>query len=157
MLRRVESDQAGEAITEAIRTASLLGRDDVAVQSWRLAKQLGFANSAAPAALGPLFRQKDIDEFLTAWQEVPVRDEMNADMLWHLIGPTLGRTTSPETLILLQSAIRPYQSHIDLERLAPHLVSAFGSAHVKRVIQRELENAPNKNVRTKLQTLLRRY
>ena len=157
LLRRVDSDEAGEAVTEAIRTASLLGRDDVAVQSWRLAKQRGFANSAAPAALGPLFRQKDIDEFLTAWQERPVRDETSADMLWHLIGPTLGGGTPEQTLILLQSAIRPYQSHIDLERLAPHLVSAFGSAHVKRVIQGEVESVPNKNVRTKLQALLRRY
>jgi len=157
LLRRVESDEAGEAITEAIRTASLLGRDDVAVQIWRLAKQRGFASSAAPAALSPLFRQKEVNEFLAAWQAHPVRDDLSVDMLWHLIGPTLGRTTSPETLILLQSAIRPYQSHIDVERLEPHLVSAFGSTHVKRVIQREIESVPNRNVRAKLQALLRKY
>ena len=157
LLGRVDSDDAGKAITEAIRTASLLGRDDVAVQSWRLAKQRGFANSAAPAALGPLFRQKNTDEFLNAWQELPYRDDLSVDMLWHLLAPRLGRTTSDETLILLQSAIRPYQSHVDLERLAPHLVSAFGSAHVKRVIQREVEKAPNQRIRTKLQVLLRRY
>ena len=157
LLRRVDSDEVGEAITEAIRTVSLLGRDDVAIQTWRLAKQRGFAGAAAPAALGPLFRQNDTDEFLKAWRELPYRDELSVDMLWHMLGPTLGRATSDETLILLQSAIRPYQSHIDLERLAPHLVSAFGSAHVKRVIQRELDSAPNENIRKKLQALSRRY
>ena len=158
LLRRVDSDDAAKAITQAIRTTNLLGRDAVAVQTWRLAKQRGFANAAAAAAaLGPLFRQKNTDEFLNAWQELPYRDDLSVDMLWHLLAPTLSRTTSDETLILLQSAIRPYQSHIDLERLAPHLVSAFGSAHVKRVIQREVETALNPNIRTKLQALLRRY
>ena len=102
-------------------------------------------------------RQKNTDECLKAWQELPYRDDLSVDMLWHLLAQRLGRTTSDETLILLQSAIRPYQSHVDLERLAPHLVSAFGSAHVKRVIQREVKKAPNRRIRTKLQVLLRRY
>ncbi|MCH8314719.1 MAG: hypothetical protein IIA64_01990 [Planctomycetes bacterium] len=158
LLRRSESDNgSGEALADAIRTLNLLGRDDVAVQTWRLAQQRGFTTSAARPALGPLFRERQKAQFLQAWQELPFRDDLSMDMLWHLIAPSLGRSTSDQTLILLQAAVRRRQTHVDLERLAPHLIAAFGSAHFRGVIQREIEKAPNNRARTKLQALLHKY
>jgi hypothetical protein len=158
LLERSKSDNGlGEALAEAIRTLNLLGRDDVAVQTWRLAQQRGFTTSAARAALGPLFREQQRAQFLEAWQELPFRDDLSVDMLWHLIAPSLGRSTSDQTLILLQAAVRRHQTHVDLERLAPHLIGAFGSAHLRGVIQREIEKAPNDRARTKLQALLHKY
>jgi hypothetical protein len=154
LLRSEALSESGETVAEAIRTLVLLGADGIALEMWRLAEERGQQDPAAGPALGPLFRARRVDEFRRAWQALPHRERQTTDMLWHLMSPRLGMTTDEDTLLVLQSAIRPAQSHADLSRLAPHLTATFGLAHTRGVIQRELAKSPSPGIRKKLQRLL---
>jgi len=145
-------------VAEAIKAVVLLGRDEVAVQLWQMAEEQGCAGeAAAAAALGPLFRERQEAGFLRAWQALAHRDEAAADMLWHLLGPRLEMITDQATLMELQGAIRRPLAFVDLGRLGPPLAAAFGSAHVRSVIERELERAEKPLDRRGLQKLLQLY
>ena len=122
-----------------------------------MAQQNGFGREAARPALGALFRQRQPREFMRAWESLPFRDDAAVDMLWHVMGPGLNAVEDEETLTQLQGAIRRPQAFVDLERLAPRLARTFGSAHVRGVIQRELEQADKPRERKELQKLLQQY
>ncbi|MCH8165508.1 MAG: hypothetical protein IH889_07860 [Planctomycetes bacterium] len=154
LMQQAASDQTGDTIAEAIATLNLLGKDDIAIEMWRLAGQHGMLAAAARPSAGPLFRAERADDYIAAWQAMPARDQLSSDMLWHLMTPRLGPATDNDTLILMQSAIRKPRSHVDLERLAPHLTAAFGFAHTKRIILRELDDTTSPLNRKMLQRLL---
>lgn len=155
LMRKSEVDESGEAIAEAMHVLVLLGRDDIAVQMWRLAEQRGTTLKASQAAVGALFRRRDIDGFLRAWEELPSRDETVEDMLWHLLLPQLA-TVDKDVLLQLQASVRRRQPYVDLERLAPHLTRAFGPQHTREVIERSINRAARRQTREALKKLLRK-
>lgn len=156
LMRRAAADSTGEAFAGAIAVLSLLGEDEVARQLWLVAGRQGAEEAGATAALDPLFRRRDAEEFCRAWQAAPTRDDRAVTMLWQLMTPRLDRLTDRDILLLLQSVVRRDQSDADLERLAPYLTAAFGADHTKIVIQREIDKATGPRVRKRLQRLLQR-
>jgi hypothetical protein len=142
------------AFAEAIGTLALLGKDEIAVRMWQLADERGHTAAVSRRALGPLFRLRRPDEFIRAWQATPQRDDLTTDMLWHLLTPRLPSAGEQE-LLVLESAIRPSQPEADLERLAPRLSAAFGAAHARSVIQREIDRAQRPGTKKALQRLLK--
>ncbi|MHC4992832.1 MAG: hypothetical protein ACYTGC_17815, partial [Planctomycetota bacterium] len=157
LMRRATEDPSGQTLAEAIRTVVLLGRDEIAVRLWLLARQRDLEGVCAAPALGPLFRTKQVEEFLAAWRVERQHDERVEDMLWHLMWARLGRDTDERTLLELLGAMRRPKVYVDLGRLAPQLRRVFGQAYVRGVIQREIEQAPTNVVRERLRELLERY
>ncbi len=157
LLTESKSDKTGKKIAEAITTLDLLGQDEIAVEMWRLARQRNLKDKVSLAAINSLFRAELKRDFLEAFSELPFRNELHIDMLWHLIGSRIGPSTTNDTLLVLQSSIRPYQAHIDTARLAPHLIAAFGQGHLHGVIQRQLDKATARKVKSRLTKLLKKY
>jgi len=156
LLRACQDTEDGAAFTEAIEAAVLLGRDDIALNLWRLAEGRGLAPDAARPALGPLFRQRRAREFIDAWRALPTRTDPDADMLWHLLGPQLN-AIDDDALMQLQAAIRRPLAFVDLRQLAGPLARSFGSAHVQALVERELQSAQWPMERRELQKLLFQY
>ena len=155
LMRRAAQDETGDAIAEAVATLDLLGKDSVAIKMWQLAARRDLAPSAAPSALGPLFRAGLTNEFVRAADTMPTRDDIDTDMIWHLLTPRL-RSADERTLVLLETSIRPCQSATDLERLTPHLTAVFGADHARAAVLRELNRTTNQRRRRELQKLLNR-
>lgn len=154
-MRAIDTDESGDAIADSIAILDLLGRDAIAVQLWRLAVQRELTTPAAGVALGPLFRAGKPDEFLHAWQESGRHDDRALTMLWHKLTPTLAGMRDEELLLQFQNAMRRPHVHGDLARLAPLLQRSLGTAHARRVIEREIERAENRRTRQELEKLLR--
>ena len=157
LLARAKTDRGGKRIAQAIATLDLLGQDSIALEMWRLAKQRNLQEQVSLAAINSLFRAKQKRDFLVAFSELPYRNEKHIDMLWHLIGSQIGPSTTNDTLLMLQSSIRPYQANIDTERLAPHILAAFGKGHLRGLIQRQLDKAKITRIQRRLKTLLKKY
>jgi hypothetical protein len=146
-----EAAGPGKKLAQAMSILDMLGKDDVAVQFWRLAGANGRAGAAAArAALPALFRQREVEAFTKAWDMLSreLRDDLAVTMLWHLFEPRLAGAgagaagVDDNALIQLQMNIRGPAPQFDLERLAPHLVRRFGKAHALGVIERELTKFP---------------
>ncbi len=159
IMRQIEGDERGAIIADAITALVLLGRDEIAVQMWRVVRQKGLEAAVAAVSLGPLFRMRQEDEFLVAYAATSgeQRNGLAQDMLWHLLGPQLNRSLDEDTVLLLQSSLRRPMAHVDLERLAPQLRRIFGEPQTRGIIQRELERATSDDERKNLQKLLQRY
>ena len=84
---------------------------------------------------------------------MPTRDDLDTDMLWHLLTPRL-RTADEQMLVLLETSIRACQPHADLGRLAPHLTAVLGADHTRAAVQRALSHTTNPRHRRELQKLL---
>ncbi|MCH8821952.1 MAG: hypothetical protein IH984_00435 [Planctomycetes bacterium] len=157
LLTESKTDNTGETIARAIATLDLLGQDRLALEMWKLAKQRSLQEKVSLAAINSLFRAKLKHDFLEAFSELPYRTEKHIDMLWHLIGSRINPSTTDDTLLMLQSSIRPYQAHIDTQRLAPHLIAAFGQGHLRRLIQRQIDKAALPRIKKQLRKLLKKY
>lgn len=164
LMRDAANDPTGELYRQAIEILSMFGRDDIAAGVWRLAAGHGdaggaVATAASRAALDPLFRLREVDEFLRAWSHLPVRDERASTMLWHLLTPRLagGNIVDRDTVIQLQSTIRQPFPQFDLRRLAPALMRIRDQAHVREVINREMEKTNSAEARRALAELMDQY
>ena len=149
----------GRAAAEAVSILSMLGKDQIAAEVWKLAQQHGKTERIARPMLDVFFRLRDIDGFLQAWDLTSQRDERAFDMLWHLGFPRLGLGTggaNRETLLQLELAIRNGAVLQDLNRLSPHLMRVFGSGHTRQVIERYMNKA-DPALRKQLQELLKQY
>jgi hypothetical protein len=160
VMRAAPSDDSGRSFGEAITMLDLLGKDDIAIQLWRAADQSGHGVQAARQALGPLFRARNVEEFMKAWDQLPGRDDAAKDMLWHLHMPRLlpqAPALDDDTLLQLQSAIRQPMPWVDIDRLAPQLARAFGAAHVRDVIEREFAKLTTAGQRQEMAKLLEKF
>ncbi|UCD74378.1 MAG: hypothetical protein JSV91_11370 [Phycisphaerales bacterium] len=155
-MRRIAEDGDREAFAEAAAALNLLGRDDLLIKLWTVAKQKDAQASVARPVLGALFRRGDADQFMLAWDQLPARDDEAVDMLWHLLLPRLGEGAKQDWLYQLQATIRQPLPHVDLKRLAPHLTRAFGWTHLRALIQRELDKTRNEHARKKLAEMLKK-
>ncbi len=156
-MRGLDENATGDQYADVIRRLALIGRDDLAIQIWRMAQRQGQAEAAAPAALGPLFRARANDEFVRAWSESTTRDESLQTMLWHLMTPRLGSVSDEDTLLQLQAAVRSSMPEVDARRLAPHLARRLGAQHVRGWLQRLLDQTDNDRTRRTIERTLRDY
>jgi hypothetical protein len=154
LLEQARDVPTNRDLGDAVHGLVLIGDDDLAIQTWRYAVQQDKAALASFHALGPLFRRQLVDDFVEAYGRSARRDDLTRTMLWHLVSWRLGRGADEATLLLLQSSLRGPDVENDLERLAPHLVAAFGEAHARNVIQRELESAERPATMEALRKLL---
>lgn len=156
-MRRIAESGDEKAFGEAAEALNLLGRDDLIIKLWQVAKQRSATSAVARIALGALFRAGDVSRFMEAWDQLPARDDAAVDMLWHLLLPRLGGAAKEDWLYQLQANIRQPWPHVDLKRLSPHLSKAFGRVHVQGLIQRELDKTENEHARQKLSEMLTRH
>ena len=152
MMLAASKDESGRTYQQAIETLSLLGMDEIAGAVWRHAVRTPAALYSSRAALGPLFRQGEVNDFLDAWQLLPSRDDLASDMIWHMFGPRLG-SAHADALLQLQSAVRKPLANVDVERLMPYIRSKFGASQAAQMLQREIDTAANDTVRRRLEAL----
>lgn len=160
VMRDAQTDDSGKSFGEAIRMLDLLGKDDIAIQLWLAADQEGKGMPASRAALGPLFRARNVEQFMKAWEQLPARDDEAKDMLWHLYMPRLSPQApglDEDILMQMQSAIRQPMPWVDIERLGPHLAAKFGRGHVLSIIEREMDKLKTPGERAEMAKLLKQY
>jgi hypothetical protein len=144
LMRRADAEASVDAFVQSMCILDMLGKDDAIIQMWRLSQQKGLASGrVASAALPALFRKRNDEGFMQAWMEGGPRTPLQLDMLWHLMQARLGGLADRDMLAQLQAAVRPDAPAFDVERLAPHLLSAFGPGHLRQFISREIEKTGN--------------
>lgn len=161
LMKESQIDQTGASLTEAIKILNLLGNDDVAIELWKIAAQRSQVASAR-AVLESAFHRGDVEEFLATWDSLSTRsrDRRAMDLLWHLLFGQLASPADPrnhEVLQRLELAIRHPSPQIDIERLGPHLAKAFGPAHGRTVIEREIDKAADARTKRALRDLLGKF
>jgi hypothetical protein len=155
-----QADDTGDigAFVEAVRILDMLGKDDIAIQMWRLAMQKNVhSGRVASAALPALFRQRDTDGFMQAWTEGGPRTPLLLDMFWHLMQPRLAEAGATDLLLQMQAAVRPSDPASDVERLAPQLLRGFGKAHVEQFIGRQLAQTKDAEQTRRLREIAAKY
>ena len=158
LMRKADAENDPAAYAESIRLLDLLSQDDIALQMWTLAQQRQIPSGrAASAALGVLFRRRDADGFLNAWNEGGPRTPIMLDMLWHLMGPRLGGMNDRDVLLQMENAVRPDMPAVDVERLAPILMGMFGKQHVQQFLAREIARTTNAQQQQQLREIAGRY
>lgn len=155
-MKAIEEDPARAG--EAIRLLVMLGNEEIALQLWdKLVadRDLAAVAIAAPWVLDPLFRARRWQEFVQAYERVPLesRDADARDMLWHLLTPRLSSIRAPDTIMLLRTEIRKPQTEVDLEVLMPHLDRILGDGAGQAEVLRRIENTKDPRRRAKLEKL----
>ncbi|MCH7601778.1 MAG: hypothetical protein IIB54_03320 [Planctomycetes bacterium] len=153
----IQAKPSGDVYREAVKSLVLLGRDDLAIQLWRMAAQQEVGDHAAEAVLGSLFRAGLSDDFLEAWKHVSEPQERERDMLWHLMESRVTPGIKADLLEILLLALRRSMPHEDVKRLAPYVDRIFGRRSVQELITRELERSPQADVERALNRLLKQY
>jgi len=132
-----------EQFSKAIHSVTLLGKDELAVGLWGIARsQSSAGNASASAILPALFRLQDEDSFLSAFKLLRSPSRIEKDMLWHLAG-----TSSNTSIQLLIDHIRNPYPLDDLVIIASRIASTRGSAAVLSIIDEKLRSAKGRNKR----------
>lgn len=155
LVRATQTDQKGDATAEAIVAVTLLGEETIAISLWRNAVSRGIADLAARPALGPLFRQRDVDGFVDAFSRIGSPSAIERDMLWHLVLPRLNSSAARSTLLLLESNVRTPRVDVDAGRLLPHLVRGLGADHASTWVNRLARETTDASARRQLEELAR--
>ena len=121
LLVQSKEDKEGTASIAALRELIQLGQDKSATQFWTLCAVKSFAPRVAPFALEPLFRQRNAEQFLTAYRMVDQPTPRANDMLWQLWGDQLVEINDGDTILLFQKAVRSPWAVNDWRRLMPAL------------------------------------
>ena len=143
---------------DAIRRLVLLGRDPLAIELWERLQENEepvAISAAARAVLDPLFRARQWNEFVEAYDRLP-RESRNADardMLWHLATPRLASIQDPQTMSLLRQEIREPFPQADLEQILPHLDRVLGPGAADGELARRIEAEPDERRRAALERL----
>ena len=144
--------------SDAVRRLVLLGRDKLAIELWERLQKNGDSaatSAAAPSILDPLFRARQWNDFVEAYDRLP-RESRNADtqdMLWHLAGPRLSSIQDPQTMSLLRQEIREPFPQADLEQLLPHLDRALGPGSAQSELARRIDAEQDERRRAALERL----
>jgi hypothetical protein len=132
------------------------GDDALAVQLWTLASSKGedVRAACASAALGPLFRARESDAFLTAYKSLATPSPADQDMLWQLWTQQLGSIRDEQTLAWFAKQVRPARSFVDLSRLAPEIKRVSGANAALEVVGAWLIKEQSEPNRTRLKELM---
>lgn len=145
---------------KVIETLVLLGRDKLAAQVWNTMCGKGndkIATQAAPVALGPLFRTGEFEQFMRAYDSLPLnaRSGRARDMLWHISTPRLSSIHDPNQIALLLASVRSPDTSIDLARLMPHLDRVLGDGAGRSAAQKGMEVSNSEEDREKFRRLMK--
>lgn len=153
-----------EHFADATRLLVLTNLDGLARDMWNRAVKDGAAGPlTARTAIGSLFRAGDRSGFLDAWRilfadaDAKKPTQYDLDMLWALVGSSLGPDTAPDTVALLERSVRPRYPSGDLKRLAPSLERTNGRSAVRDAIQRARRTAANRREKKALDQLFDQY
>lgn len=137
-LAQCKSDPSPSNFEHALIEIDRLGDDSVARNLWSIAvdKSSGSNAATARAALGALFRLRDVDAFLEAFRALPAPDAEALDMLWAMMTPRLSTLDSAEVADLLAKWPRPVRPQVDLLRLAPAMARLRGAAAARDMFMR---------------------
>ncbi|MCA9284102.1 MAG: hypothetical protein KDA22_02715 [Phycisphaerales bacterium] len=155
-MRTAAETRRGADLAEALHLLELLGQDTVALELWRQMRTAGIEATAAPAAqaaLGPLFRAGDAAGFAQAYAECLPTDTLNRDRLWHLVLPSVRAGVDPNTLLLLEDAVRPEQLALDAQRLRAAMIAAVGVDNANLALDRLIERTSDPALRERLRSL----
>ncbi|MBX3355718.1 MAG: hypothetical protein KF724_08470 [Phycisphaeraceae bacterium] len=119
LMRACQEQPSPQNFKAALTELTKLGDDAIAIKLWSVAVAKGAREGAARAALGPLFRDRDLDGFVDALRAVSDPDTEALDMLWALVNPRFQTIDSVDLVDLLANNPRPMRVDIDLTRLAP--------------------------------------
>ncbi|MDZ4829845.1 MAG: hypothetical protein SGJ09_06560 [Phycisphaerae bacterium] len=139
----------------AMRDLVALGEEKLAIDFWRAAVARGAGVATANAALGPLFRARGFEDFLSAFAAAPTHSDLELDMLWHLATPRV-LSLREDALMQLRRSLRAPSLSVDLERLLPGVDRAMGRRASDAVVHEELDKTTDPGLRERLSALLRR-
>ena len=157
LMRSATKNSDAADYAKAIRLLVLIGEDQLAIEFWELAQKNGVENSGSTAILGPLFRAKDQEAFLTAWQATSDKTAIDRDMLWHLCGNLMTFETHQKIINTLSKNLRRRSHGTDLTRLAPYLERTEGWATVRQLAESGLKTATNQEAIDRYQAILDQY
>jgi hypothetical protein len=141
-----------ESFAKAIDSVVILGKDDLACDLWKVAKQENSVGTlSASAVLGSMFRNNQIEDFLFAFGFITSPSRLEQDMLWHLAGLL---PNTPLTL-LVDNLRNPYQAD-DLKVIAARIAKQRGDRAVVGIIDKVLKVARGRNER-ELKRLRKQY
>jgi hypothetical protein len=146
---------AAEDLRLAMRDLVLLGSDEIATGLWQLAQSKGLGKACALEVLPAIFRRRAATEFIAAFRLVDRPSDDARDMLWHLCGPRASQFDR-ETLRWLVGAVRRPDPTIDLAAILPAIDKADGRLASARIVQREMDQTNDPNIKARLSELLRR-
>ncbi|MAB84113.1 MAG: hypothetical protein CMJ24_11875 [Phycisphaerae bacterium] len=143
---------------DVIDMMTLINLDGMASDLWKRAVKEAVAGPlCAKAALGPLFRLGNRDDFMLAWAKLDRQTTYQRDMLWSLMAPTLGPNTDATTADLMSAAIRPRYPVGDMRRIAPILSRLDGPGQVVALIDQLESTAVNRREKRGLAELRKLY
>lgn len=155
LLARCKGDAKGDATLAAMRELAVAGQDRLAVQLWKLSAGQPWAVRVAPAALEPLFAQRDAEGFLKAYSLTPSPSDRQRDMLWQLCGPMLGTTRDADAVLLFEASVRPTWPSKDLERLMGPMSALLGPQHARGAVLKAQKATANPQQQAALAALLK--
>lgn len=141
----------GAAMGEAIRDLELSGADDAVLQAWTLALAGEHASTAAPHALGALFRARDIERYPVAFLKCATKGRLAREMLWQLFLPRLGSIDDRRIVALLGKFPRGRDPSGDLEMLRPAALRVLGRDGWSAILDAAVRETPG--ARTRIESL----
>lgn len=157
LLRACQAEPTPQNFDRAFRELARLGDDEVAAKLWSVAAARGARDGAAAAALGALFRSRDLDAFVDAFRAVNGPDQEALDMLWMLAMPRFQSIDSVELVDLLAAYPRPAQMEVDLIRLAPVMARVRSRDFARSMLLRAAERSTNNVAQSALRQAATEY
>ena len=142
--------------TRALADLVLIGDDALAVQVWKFARQSQpeVTKSCANAALGPLFRARESEEFLAAYRMIDAPSDIAQDMLWQLWTQQLPNVTDGTLLAWFATQVRQTRPAVDLARLAPEIKRVSGANAARDAVGPWINKTSDENYRNKVREVL---
>lgn len=156
-MRACRSDPTPENFLRAFRELDRLADDSIVRGLWSIALAKGAGAESAAAALGALYRARDVEGFLEAFRIIPAPGAESLDMLWSLMTPRLNTLDSADDADLLARSARPLRPDVDLIRLAPAMARLRGSAAARAMLIREAQRTQVQEARQALQAAAAAY
>ena len=140
------------ALGDVVKT----GDDSMASQLWSVAASKGeaVATACAQIALGPLFRLRQSDAFLSAYRMIPAPTLIDQDMLWQLWTQQLSSIKDQALLDWFAKQVRAVRPAVDLSRLAPEIKRVAGVDAAREAVGGWLAKTTDAEARKRINELL---
>ena len=140
------------ALGDVVKT----GDDAMASQLWSVAASKGeaVATACAQIALGPLFRLRQSDAFLSAYRMIPAPTLIDQDMLWQLWTQQLSSIKDQAVLAWFTKQVRAVRPAVDLSRLAPEIKRVAGADAAREAVGGWLVKTTDAEARKHINELL---
>lgn len=147
-----------QRFAQALDTAAMLGRDDVAARLARAAlndSPQKFDHETAMRAVLIAYRAGDLETVMAAAQKLDpdAKDGLNptvADAIWHAVWPQLGTIKAAQAQLLAKT-VRPYSYTWDTTIAATALKRAVGVEAARAFFDQQLSKAPSDFVKKRIE------